>query len=193
MSAYFRFRWAFIVDFGGRSSHDNPAVLILSDQTNPGFNNCIVSASLSKTMAKRQASSFVGKENMCPVSDVPKKKISTSQPDFRFDFSIGDDDFETMAKGFCPKNTTASNTWALNNFQLWMRLRNETKSDNLCPVNILECTDPETLSNWLGKFITETRRQDGGYYLPKTLNLLLMGLQRHVRSLHPGKTRKFLF
>ena len=33
---------------------------------------------------------------MCPVSDVPKKKISTSQPDFHFDFSIGDDDFETM-------------------------------------------------------------------------------------------------
>ena len=61
-------------------------------------------------MAERQANwSSSNKEN---VASAHKKSPLGS----RSDFTIDDDDFEVMAKGFCPKNTTTSNQWALSNF-----------------------------------------------------------------------------
>ena len=56
-----------------------------------------------------------------------------------------------------------------------------------CPDDVLECEDSEILSHWLGKCTTEIRKDDGSLYLPRTLNLLLMGLQGHIRSTRPGK------
>ena len=52
---------------------------------------------------------------------------------------------------------------------------------------MLECQDDEKLSYWLAKFTTETGKEDGLRYPPRTLNLLLMGLQGHIQSAMPGR------
>ena len=41
--------------------------------------------------------------------------------DHRFDFSRNDDDFEVLAKGFQPKNTKLSNSWALKIYSKWAK------------------------------------------------------------------------
>ena len=47
--------------------------------------------------------------------------------------------------------------------------------------------DKAMLAYWLGCFVTEARRQDGKHYPPKTLHVLLMAIQRHIRTMKPSE------
>ena len=51
-----------------------------------------------------------------------------------------------------------------------------------CPENLLEEMEPSQLNKWLSIFIAETRKVNGEPYPPKSLHLLLSGLQRHMKS-----------
>ena len=51
-----------------------------------------------------------------------------------------------------------------------------------CPSEILLTNDLPELDRWLCRYLTETRRTDGTEYPPKTLYLLLVGLQRYINS-----------
>ena len=50
--------------------------------------------------------------------------------DHRFDFSRNDDDFEVLAKGFQPKNTKLSNSWALKIYSEWATAHWEHKAQS---------------------------------------------------------------
>ena len=72
--------------------------------------------------------------------------------------------------------------------QKWLEeMQTIAPGDESYPDDVLECKDSEILSHWLAKFTTEIRKDDGSPYPPRALNLLLMGLQRHIRSTRPGK------
>ena len=91
-----------------------------------------------------------------------------------------------MAKGYTPKNTETSTSWALNTFETWMERRNAEKGKECCPADLLSTNDKASISRWLARFVTEARRRDGKPYPPKTIHMLLMGLQRHMRILQPS-------
>ena len=88
---------------------------------------------------------------------------------------------------FQPKNTQESTKWAVKNYNEWSKARNAMYTENpeeQVPEVLLQSTDPTILSKWLGLFIAETRKQDGGLYPPKTLCLLLSGVYRYMKSLN---------
>ena len=84
-----------------------------------------------------------------------------------------------------PKNTAASTTWAVTNFQDWKRSRNESLSDGEpVPEELLYSSDPKLLCKWLSLFADETRKKNSTPYPPKSLYILLAGVLRHMRSLN---------
>ena len=62
--------------------------------------------------------------------------------------------------------------------------RNRKCSDK-CPATILESTDRSVLCEWLCKFISGMQKSDGTEYTPRSLYLLLTGIQRKLRSNYP--------
>ena len=115
----------------------------------------------------------------------PQKRAAGHVPEERFSFNIGEDDLETFKKGECPANTTKSTEWAMKNFELWRIARNAKFRDQ-CPEHWFE--DKENLCGWLCRFVAETRKADGGEYTPRSIYLLLAGLQRRIRQANPKES-----
>ena len=85
----------------------------------------------------------------------------------------------------CPANTTKSTEWAVKNFESWRVARN-AKFGEQCPERWFE--DKENLCGWLCRFVAETRKADGGEYTPRSIYLLLAGLQRKIRQGNPKES-----
>lgn len=70
-----------------------------------------------------------------------------------------------------------------------MRHRNSTAKTDVdkCPETISEDMDPKILNKWLSAYITETRKVNGDPYPPATLQSLLSGLLRHMRSIDESR------
>ena len=113
------------------------------------------------------------------------KKPQKIVPEERFSFSIGEDDLESFKKGECPANTTKSTEWGMKNFESWRVARN-AKFGEQCPERWFE--DKENLCGWLCRFVAETRKADGGEYTPRSIYLLLAGLQRKIRQGNPKES-----
>ncbi|XP_011406250.1 PREDICTED: glutamine-rich protein 1-like [Amphimedon queenslandica] len=86
-------------------------------------------------------------------------------------------------KSYCTKHTASNNKWALNNFQEWFVQRKTSlpKYESRQPLELLLTDEPSELSHILSMYVKETRKVDGSEYTPKTLYLLLAGLQRQIR------------
>ena len=50
---------------------------------------------------------------------------------------------------------------------------------------VLTTANKTELCEWLCKFVSNTRKGDGKEYTPRSIYLLLAGLQRHIRKLNP--------
>ena len=134
---------------------------------------------MSLNRRRKRASSAECSENQRPppATNYKKpqpKKPQKSLPEERFSFNIEDDDLEAFKKGECPANTTKSTEWAMKNFESWRIARN-AKFEDQCPERWFE--DKENLCGWLCRFVAETRKADGGEYTPRSIYLLLAGLQ----------------
>ena len=103
-------------------------------------------------------------------------------------FNVSEQEFCKMSKPFVAKNTQKNNDWAYNNFQSWVRSRNDHFPEARCPEDLLDKTpwDVKALSYWLCRYVCETRKADGSKYPPSSLHGLLAGLLRHMRSIDPG-------
>ena len=77
----------------------------------------------------------------------------------------------------------ANNKWAVKNFSEWVQARQKNTSVETSKSykEILFTDNASELSQWLCAFVKETRKRDGGEYTPKTLYLLMVGLQREIR------------
>ena len=106
--------------------------------------------------------------------------------DNRFLFDVTTEELENFMEGGCPKNTTKSNEWAIRNFEAWRDARNKRFPEDLCPLDNL-FDDKKVACQWLCRYVSETRKSDGAEYTPRSLYLLLAGLQRHLRKLYPDK------
>ena len=91
-------------------------------------------------------------------------------------------ELEDLSKPCVPKNTETSTKWAVENFYSWMSQRNES-SDKKCPQTLLEDMMPAELNKWLSIYVAETRKVNGEPYPPTSIQLLLSGLQRHMRAM----------
>ena len=67
----------------------------------------------------------------------------------------------------------------MKNFELWCIACN-VKFRDQCPERWLE--DNENLCGWLCRFVAETQKSDRGEYIPRSIYLLLAGLQRKIRQ-----------
>ena len=117
----------------------------------------------------------------------PKEDSGSSKK--RFDFSSSKEKFSTFSKGFQPPNTVSNTSWALRVLEEWMKARNaETDFEaETCPENLLSHSTKSAILEWLGRFAIEVRRHDGKQYPPKTIHLLLMGIQRHMCTVNPNR------
>ena len=80
------------------------------------------------------------------------------------------------------KNTTKSTMWAVHAFYAWLGEHNEQCADNQCPAEILCMDDMSLLCHWLCIFVKELRRENGEPYTPRSISMLLCGLQRFINS-----------
>ena len=102
----------------------------------------------------------------------------------RFEFS-SEEQLSELAKGLIPENTKGGTNWALKNFNLWLKSRNDANPENPVPEDILTSSDPDLLNHHLSQFVVETRKANGEHYPPCTLHQLLCGLLRHMREVNP--------
>ena len=98
-----------------------------------------------------------------------------------------------LSKGCVPKNTVKSNEGAQRVVYNWIAERNGRTSDNApkCPRDLLENGTSGELNYWLSRFVTEVKKQNGDAYPPRTIHLLLAGLQRVMLERNPNAP-KFL-
>ena len=89
---------------------------------------------------------------------------------------------ETYQKRFCPENTKVNTCWAVKNFEEWAACYNKRHPENLCPPGVLLSDDANEVSTWLQKYLLGTRKTSGEKYPPRTLHMLLSGLQRYMRE-----------
>jgi len=94
-------------------------------------------------------------------------------------------ELDAFKQGECPLNTTKNTEWALKNFEEWRVARNRNYTSEQCPPEMLKSQDFEEVCDWLCKFAAETCKADGTQYTPRRLKMLLIGIQRHLRKLHP--------
>jgi hypothetical protein len=122
---------------------------------------------------------------MASKKTIPSKRAPSGGPSAtsRFDFDWKDEDFEDLKRGFVPSNTTMDTNKCLKLFSQWAEERNKIfPSDQQVPVDTLLTDDNGLLFQWLCRFSTEIRKQDGSPYPPRTINHYLMGLQRYIRA-----------
>ena len=99
-----------------------------------------------------------------------------------------------------PKNTKYNTKWAVSVFTAWQNTRmnkkgqletsggNGLESTNVEELSVpLEHMSAESLNFWLCKFICEVAKQTGERYPPKTLYLLVCGINRHLGNVQRGK------
>ena len=87
---------------------------------------------------------------------------------------------ETYQQSFCPENTTINTRWAGKNVVDWAASYNERHPDAKCPEGVLLSDSAEEVSLWLKKYVLPTRKTTGEKYPPRTIHLLLSGLQRYM-------------
>ena len=119
-----------------------------------------------------------------------KDHLSQQPPAKKSRFSaLTEQELEELSKPCVPKNTESSTKWALDiGFDSWKNERSRSASNSKkCPETLLEDMDPAQLNKWLSVFIAETRKVNGEQYPPASLQLLLSGLQRHMRSVNIKK------
>ena len=68
-----------------------------------------------------------------------------------------------------------------------MESRNKQPDTEKCPDSLLLQMDPVLLNKWLSIFVAETRKVNGDPYPPSTLQSLLSGLLRYMRSIDAYK------
>jgi len=102
----------------------------------------------------------------------------------RFGNPLKDGEMKTVVKGHVPVNMQKNTLWALNCFREWMIVRNERArrdgNEDSCPEDLLDNPDTHNLNKWIPHFVTEVRNQQGEPYPPRSINLLLSGLQRYT-------------
>ena len=108
--------------------------------------------------------------------------------DERFDFSVTSNNLTRFMEGEIPANTERCTSWAVKVFEEWRKARNSKFPTDLCPENIFTHEDSKIICCWLCKFIAEVRKVTGKEYTPRSLYLILSGLQRHMRKLRPLDT-----
>ena len=127
--------------------------------------------------------------SVCGVDDIDKVEMEREMEaekenisdQFSFDTTL--DELEKLMEGACPVNTAKNNEWVYNNFESWRTARNKRFPKMQCPDDVF--SSKEVACEWLCKYITETRKGDGSEYTPRSLYLLLAGIQRYVRKLYP--------
>ena len=129
------------------------------------------------------------REKVLPIVEASEEPSGKRNPDDdRFDFNITSDDLSKFMEGNTPANTEKSTSWAIRNFEEWQRARNVKFPNDTCPEDIFVQPDKSKICEWLCKFISETRKSDGEEYTPRSLYLILAGIQRHIRKLRPLDT-----
>ena len=144
----------------------------------------VVETERSDSKVKKMEAEKENSEEIDQLQPIPKRrKVSLSLPKDRFHFAIEDSDLKEAMKAYSTKNTAANNKWALTNYEQWFEQRKETLSAYECkqPMEVLLSNDPKEIGHILSLYVKETRKVDGNEYTPKTLYLLLAGLQRHMR------------
>lgn len=99
-----------------------------------------------------------------------------------------------------PKNTQYNTKWAVKLFEDWQQHRGNkigrVETDGLDGVDLdnvedltvaLEEMSACTVSFWLCKFICEVAKRNGGRYPPKTLYLVVCGLNRYLSDVKGEK------
>ena len=124
----------------------------------------------------------------------PKKmrvSLSLQKKADRFNFDVEDSEILEAMKGNTVKNTVTNNKWAPNNFTHWCTARQEKaplfEQDKRKPLEVLLTEHHEELCKILSSFVMETRKEDGTEYTPKSIYLMVAGLQRGIRT-HKGRS-----
>ena len=114
-------------------------------------------------------------------------------PIARFKFSFDDDKLNNYSKGYQPQTTISNTSWAMRVFEGWRSARNSAVDfeEDLCPDDLFVKGNKDAISNWLGRFAIEVRRQDGKPYPPRTIHHLFLGIQRHVKTICPERNINF--
>ena len=140
----------------------------------------------SSAVPSRQDSTKKSKNDSTRVSSRQEPSKNSKEDDERFPFDVTFDDLGKFKEGECPLNTEKNTDWAFRNFESWRVARNRKYPNEQCPPNVL-CSTEDEMCNWLCKYISETRKVDGTEYTPRSLYLLLAGLQRYIRKQNPSK------
>lgn len=125
------------------------------------------------------------KENADPAdgesSGRKRLRLSLPKPQERFTL-VSAKDVEAAKQAIVPKNTKKCTEWAVRAFACWLTQRNERSTSDKCPEDILLTNDRDLLCKWLCVFASETRKEDGSQYTPRSIAQMFAGLQRYINT-----------
>ena len=158
-----------------------------STKKNKAVNRPPAATSLDKENGKRNKTAEGPRAPPESIITMDNSKESDGKDD-RYLFDVTNDDLVRFKEGECAANTENNTKWAIKNFESWRLARNQRYPDEQCSCNVYSEADSNELCDWLCKYVTETRKVDGSEYTPRTLYLLLAGIQRHIRKVNPSKS-----
>ena len=140
----------------------------------------------SSVVSLRQDTATKSKDISIRVSWRQEPTKNSKEGDERFPFDVTFEDLGKFKEGECPLNTEKNTDWVFRNFESWRVARNRKYPNEQCPPNVL-CSTEDEMCNWLCKYISEMCKVDGTECTPRSLYLLLAGLQRYIRKQNPSK------
>ena len=119
-----------------------------------------------------------------------RRKLSAAVSEDQSYFSRDEEDFDDLVKGFQLKNTKTANSWALKIYCEWAQARSKKKGVKVTEMSLLT-EKKEDLCEELCKFVVEIQKCDKTHYPPRSIQLILCGLQRYIRQERPQSLVNF--
>ncbi|XP_062606633.1 uncharacterized protein LOC134268405 [Saccostrea cucullata] len=113
--------------------------------------------------------------------DFPDSKafVKESAASNRFITPLSETETKDLIESHENRNTKKNTAWAFRVFESWRSHRNDSGEI----VKALHKMTTEEMNYYLGRFIVETRKQDGQPYPPRSLYLIACGLLRHLQDM----------
>ena len=143
---------------------------------------------------KENLEPFRGEQHSAERIPATKKKLSLDKSKKNakttdcFDFLVDDEALNKATKSYCPKQIINGPLKIFLNGLKPGRKKTDVQKNSY--EEILFTDKASELSYWLSAFVKETRKIDRSEYTPKTLYMLIAGLQREIR-LHKQSGQAF--
>ena len=104
----------------------------------------------------------------------PSHAVPAPPPNSRFGKPLLDEELQSAIVRRVPKNMQKATSWGMSVWNSWCKARNVTTD--------IVAMSSATLNEFMGRFVQEARKKNGGEYIPSTLLQLVAAVQCYLND-----------